>query len=249
MMKYAGDVLIICQDGLAPLSKALMSSRVNSQEMLTDKIQHVMSDYVTNYGANFGWETQIFPKENMLVVNVPTGSTTSYQLVMNTISGAWSRFLGMNATCWELHGDRLYFGTAGTVCKAWDTNADAGTNINFEALQAFDYFGNSSQLKQVKMLRPIISTDGAPAILLGVNADFDNTTPTGVPTFTPSTVAVWDVAIWDSGIWGGDLKIKRDWQTAFAFGYCLGAHMVGATASAKLHWASTDYLIENGSVL
>ena len=31
MTKYAGDMTIICQDGLAPLSKAIMSSRVNSQ--------------------------------------------------------------------------------------------------------------------------------------------------------------------------------------------------------------------------
>ena len=250
LMKYAGDVLIICKDGLAPLSKSLMSSRVNSQEMLTDKIQHVMSDYTTAYGANFGWETVLYPSENMLLVNVPTSSSTSYQLVMNTISGAWSRFTGWNANCFELHGDLLYFGGNGVVCKAWDTQADNDTNINFEAQQSFSYLGSGGQLKQVKMLRPIISTDGNPAILLGVNADFDTTAPTGIPTFSPSTTATWDVATWDGALfWGGDLQIKKDWQTAFCIGYCISAHMAGASKNLKLRWAATDYLIEGGGVI
>lgn len=251
LAKYAGDMTIICKDGLAPLSKALMSSRVNSQEMLTDKIQHVMSDYTTTYAANFGWETTLFPQENMLIVNVPTSATTSYQLVMNTISGAWSRFTGWNAACMELHGDMVYFGTNGGVCKAWDTQADNGTNINFEAQQSFNYLGNGGQLKQVKMLRPIISTDGAPALLLGVNTDYDTTQPTGIPTFSASTIARWDSATWDGGtfVWGGNLQTKKDWQTAFGMGYCVSAHMMGTANGVKLRWAATDYLVDGGGVV
>lgn len=250
LAKYAGDMTIICKDGLAPLSKSLMSSRVNTQEMLTDKIQHVMSDYTTLYAANFGWETTLFPQENMLIVNVPISSTQSYQLVMNTISGAWSRFTGWNAACMELHGDLVYFGTNGAVCKAWDTQADNGLNIDFSAQQSFNYFGSGGQLKQVKMLRPIISTDGVPSLLLGVNADYDTAAPTGIPTFTPTTNATWDLSVWDGGFtWGGDLQIKRDWQTAFGIGYCLSAHMVGSSANIKLRWAATDYLVESGGIV
>lgn len=250
LMKYAGDLTLICKDGLAPLSKSLMSSRVNSMEMLTDKIQHVMSDYTTQYGANFGWETALFPQENMLLVNVPYSTAISYQLVMNTISGAWSRFLGWNAACFELHEDLLYFGSNGVVCKAWDTTADNGSNINFEAQQSFKYIGRSGQNVQVKMLRPIISTDGSPSVLLGVNTDFDTTAPTGIPTFTPTSAAQWDLATWDGGFtWGGDLQIKRDWQTAFGFGYCISAHMKGTIKNCRMHWASTDYLLTGGGVV
>lgn len=250
IMKYAGDLTLISQDGLAPLSQALMSSRVNSKEMLTDKIQHVISDYTTTYGNNFGWECALFPQQNMLLMNVPIGTTTSYQVVMNTISGAWSRFLGWNATCFELHNNLLFFGTAGMVCKAWDTQSDSGTNINFEAQQSFNYFGGHAQLKQVKMLRPIISTDNNLSILLGVNVDFDTSSPTGIPTFSPSTSALWDVATWD-GIftWSGDLQIKKEWQTSFGMGYAISAHIKGSTSIARLHWASTDYLVSDGGVI
>ena len=250
LAKYAGDITLICKDGLLPLSQALMSSRVSTKNALTDKIQQVTSDYTTSYGSNFGWENAIFPQENMLLLNVPISSTQSYQLVMNTISGAWSRFTDWDAHCFELHGDQLYFGGSTYVAKAWDTNADAGGNINFEALQSFNYFGNSGQLKQVKMLRPIIATDGRPSVLLGVNVDFDVTAPTGVPTFTASNSAVWDLATWDGGyVWGGDLQIKRDWQTAFGLGYCIAAHMKGTAKNTQLTWASTDYLLEVGGVI
>lgn len=250
MSKYAGDLLVICKDGLAPLSKALMSSRVNSQEMLTDKIQHVMSDYTTTYGTNFGWETTLFPQENMILVNVPVSATESYQLVMNTISGAWSRFTGWNTSCMELHGDSIYFGGNGVVCKAWDTQADNGTNIAFEAQQSFSYFGRKEQLKSVKMLRPIVSSDANPALLLGVNTDFDTTRPTGSPTFAISPRATWDSATWDGAYtWGGDLIIRKDWQTAFGLGYCISAHMAGVGRNIKLRWIATDYVIEAGGVI
>lgn len=249
MVKYAGDVLVICKDGLAPLSKALMSSRVNSQEMLTDKIQHVVSQYTTDYSSNYGWQTQLYPPENMLILNVPVSSSVSYQLVMNTISGAWSRFLNWDAACFELHNDLLFYGGVNAVYKAWDTQADNGVNINFEAQQAFNYCGSDAQLKQVKMVRPIISTDGSPAVLLGVNTDFDTTAPTGSPSFSPSVVSLWDSAIWDTSTWGGGLTVKRDWQTVFAMGYCISAHMIGALKNISLRWAATDYVIESGGIL
>ncbi len=252
LMKYAGDLTIICQDGLAPLSKALMSSRVNSQEMLTDKIQHAIGDYIVAYSANFGWETVLFPKENMLLMNVPVNGGTSVQVAMNTISGAWSRFTGWNAACWELHGDNLYFGTSGKVCKAWDTTADNGTNINFNAQQSFNYFGSGSQLKKVNMVRPIIATDGTPTILFGVNVDFDTSDPQGNPSFAPyaQAVAVWDSSTWDgASVWGGEMTIKRDWQTAFGIGYCIAGHMKGYAQGLRLRWSSTDFLVDDGGVL
>ena len=249
LVKYAGDLVIICRDGLAPLSKALMSSRVNSKEMLTDKIQHIMSQYVTDYAGNFGWQTMLYPNENMLLVNVPSATGVSYQLVMNTISGAWSRFLNWPATTFELYNDLLYFGASGTVYKAWDTQADNGSNINFEAQQAFNYFGSGGQLKKIQMLRPIVSSDGSPSVLLGVNVDYDTSAPTGALTFTPSTAGVWDTSTWDGVYWGGDLTINRNWQTGFGLGYAISAHMLGASRNTQLRWASTDFLLEAGGVV
>ncbi len=247
--KFAGDVLVITQDGLVPLSAALMSTRVNTKIALTDKVQNLIGNYITNYGSLYGWETILFPKENMLLLNIPTSSTTAIQFVMNTISMQWSTFSGWNAVCWVLHDDRIYFGGNTVIGKAWDTYADIGTGINFDGQQSFNYFGGSGQLKQVKMARPVIATDGSPAILFGINVDFDTTAPTGIPSFTASTSAVWDTAVWDSDTWGGEPVVKKDWQSVSGIGYCISAHMVGQVLGSRVRWSSTDFMLQGGGMI
>jgi hypothetical protein len=247
--KLAGDVLVITEDGLVPLSQALISDRVTTEVAVTDKVRSRVSNSISLYGSLYGWETIVFPKQNMLLLNVPTSATTSIQYVTNTISKAWSTFSGWNARCWVLHNDEIYFGGVNFVAKAWSTYADNGAAINIEAQQSFNYFGSEAQLKHVKMARPIIATDGTPALLFGVNVDFDQTVPTGVPSFTSASGATWDTGIWDIGIWGGDPVIKKDWQNASAIGYCVAAHLVGQVLGSQLRWSSTDYLLESGGVV
>lgn len=249
LQKYGGDLLVITKEGLAPLTKALISSAVTDRMMLTDNIQFTMSSYTTLYGANSGWKILLYPEENVLMVNVPASASTSYQLVMNTISGAWSQFKNWNAASWERHQGAIYFSTGTNVALAWTGNQDNGQPIAFEGLQSFNYANSPAQLKQVKMLRPLLSVDGTPNVLLGVNADFDTSTPTGLVSFAQNTASVWDTATWDSGIWTGDPTIKRDWQTAFGMGYCFAAHMVGTISTSSLSWISTDYVIEAGGIV
>lgn len=250
LMKYAGDLLIICKDGVMPLSEALQSTRVNNRVALTDKIQNAVSEATTAFGNRFGWELELFPAENMLLLNVPTSTTTSEQYVMNTISRAWARFTGWNATCWELFTDQIFFGTAGRVCRAWDGASDAGATITADALPAFNYFGARTQLKQWRMVRPILGVNFPPAILLGLNVDFDETAPTGVPSFTPSAPAgTWDVSLWDGATWGGAVTINRDWQTVYGLGYCAAVRLRVSSTTATVEWSAVDYLMEQGGVL
>lgn len=249
LMKYASDLLVICQDGLVPLSKALMSSRVNTKSSLTDRIQYAMSDAVSLYGANYGWQTTIFSTQNMLLLNVPVSSTEAQQFVMNTITGAWAKFTGWDAACWELLDNEIYFGTSAKVCKAWDTTDDNGNNIDASALQAFSSFG-SSNIKWFKEARPIFLTDSTSlAILLGVNVDYDQSDPTWTPTFSAVTTAIWDSSVWDNAAWGGNLSIKRDWQTVGNTGYAAGLHIKIASQNTNLRWQATTYLYESGAGL
>lgn len=239
-VKFAGDLLLINRDGLVPLSKALMSTRVNNQVALTDKIQQATSDATTSYNGNFGWQTILFPAENMLLLNVPASSTLSYQYVMNTITGAWCRFTGWNATCWEMYNDQIYFGTSGTVCLAWNGQADNNANINGEALQAFSDFG-VKEVKQWTMVRPILTTNGSPGVSIGVNVEFDLSAPLSIPTFSPITGAIWGTSLWGAARWGGSFVIKKDWLTVTSYGNHGAVHMLTATKDLRLKWASTDF--------
>jgi hypothetical protein len=247
--QYAGDVLLISKDGLVPLSKALMSARVENKIALTDKIQNSVSSATSAYGSTFGWQCIQFPVGGMIVLNVPVSVGQQQQYVMNTISGAWCRFKGWAANCFELFNDELYFGGNGTVYKAWQLQADAGSNINGEALQAFNYFGSHSMLKEWTLARPIIAIDNTTGFVFGINTDFETSPPTGVPTFTASTAAQWDVSKWDVGVWGGNPAIQKQWQTVNGFGYCAAMHIIAATNAGQIEWSATDYAYKPGGVL
>lgn len=248
--KYAGDVMVICQDGLNPLSKALLTSRITNKTAITDKIQSTISSAVFQFGTLYGWETIVYDGQNQLILNVPTSAETSTQYVMNTITGAWSQFTGWNAFSWELVGDGLYYGASGKVCLAWSGVQDSGSTIMANALPAFSYFGKQTQLKQVTMCRPIIATDGNPAILIGINSEFRETDPTGVLNYTPSASSmVWGSMAWGSMFWGGSLEIQANWQYASGLGYALSLHMIVQNNNANLAWQSTDYLMKQGGVL
>ena len=104
-----------------PLSGALQSSRLNPRVSITDKINSAMTRAVSTYGSVFGWQLVVYPKQNMLLLNVPSSTANSQsQYVMNTITKSWAKFTGWAANCWELWGDELYFGGADCIGKAFN---------------------------------------------------------------------------------------------------------------------------------
>lgn len=248
MMKFAGDLLVICQDGLYPLSGALQSSRVNPKVALTDKIQQAVSDSVTAYSGNFGWECFYFPRENQLWLNVPVGVGTQEQYAMNTITKNWGRYQGWAANTFCLFRDAPYFGGNGYVGKAWDTNSDNGANVTAYALQAFGSFGNPGYLKRFTMTRPIFRANGTPSILGSMNIDFNTEVNTSPLTFTPIAGGTWDSALWDSGVWTG-FAVLQNWQGVAGVGYYGAPQLKVSCSSVDLRWVSTDVVYEPGDIL
>jgi hypothetical protein len=247
-MKFGGDLLYLSKDGAGPISKLLASSRVNTQVNITDKIQTAISQATTLYSTNFGWQMQLFPSENILIINVPVSLGGQQQYVMNTITGAWCNFTGWSANCWELFQDKLYFGGNGVVCQAWNGLDDNGVQIVGEMLPAFQYF-DSPQLKQFTMVRPIFLTNGFPSVLLGINTDFESAVPIGVPTFSPQQAAVWDQGLWDVAIWGQDPQIVKNWEYVSGIGYTGALHLKVAAQDISVRLASIDYAMIDGGVM
>ena len=248
-VKYAGDLLLITEDGLLPLSGALQSSRLNPRVAVTDKIQKAMSDAVSMYGANFGWQVLPYPQQNMLLLNVPVSSSAAQQqYVMNSITGAWCNFTGWEAACWELYGNQIYYGGSSFVGLAWSSNADAGANISWSALQAFNYFGERGRTKRFSMFRPTLQITGNPTIYGNLAVDFDQTAAISALSTVATTGASWDSGVWDTGQWGG-YNFSRAWQGTAGVGYCAAPNMNGTSNGLELQWISTDCVIEPGGFL
>jgi hypothetical protein len=249
--KWAGDVLLLTQDGLVPLASALQSSRLDPRINLTDKIFFAISQAADTYSTEFGWQVIYFAKPNMLIINIPNPGGTE-QYVMHTISKAWCNFTGINTTCFELHNDDLFFGGTGFVGKFFDTNADNGGQISATCQQAYSYFDNPGQQKRFTMVRPTFLVDvGAPGIYAGINTDFQTQNNLGKVTFvqTPTTTAVWGTAKWDVDVFAGGLVVSRQWQGVTGLGYAGGINLNMVSAGIDVHWVSTDYVMEKGTVI
>jgi hypothetical protein len=250
-LKWAGDLLLLTQDGLVPLAAALQSSRLDPRVNLTDKIYYAISQEASLYSGNFGWQINYFASENMLIINVPS-TTGIQQFCMHTISKAWCSFSNINATCWELNYDQMYFGGNGFIGHWWNAYSDDGNNIEAQVQQAYSYFDAPGQQKRFTMIRPIFQTDnGLPGILVGINTDFDAQNSLGAVSYNAvsSTLGVWDTGVWDTDVWGGALSLTKLWQGVTGIGYSGGIIMKIASQGIDVHWVSSDYVMERGGVI
>ena len=249
--KWQGDILLITQDGLVPMSAALQSSRVNPRVALTDKIQSAVSNSATIYGTNFGWQIIYFASNNMLLLNVPVSEGSAQeQYVMNTITKSWARFTGMGANCWIVHNDVLYFGGNTYVGKAWDTYYDNGLTITGIAKQAFNYFGSRGQIKRWTMMRPVFQvSSGSIQFYVGLDVDFENNALTSLTTYAVQGLSLWDAAIWDQSVWSADTVTYKQWNGASGIGFCASPKIQTQLGGTLLTWVSTDLVMESGGIL
>jgi len=251
VFKFGGDILLLTEDGLVPLSAGLQSTRLDPRVNITDKIFYAISQAADLYANNYGWQMSYFAKVNMLIVNVPiTGGSEQY--VMHNITKSWGRFTNLNANCWESSGDDMYFGATGFVGKFYDTYADAGTNIKAFVQQAYSYFDSRGQQKRFTLVRPILQTDnGLPTVLCGLSTDFDTVELTNQISFNPAILQTgeWDNDTWDNANWGGGLTTTKIWQGVTGLGYAGSVSMNVASQNIEFHWASTDFVMEKGGVL
>jgi hypothetical protein len=251
MFKFGGDLLVLTEGGLVPLSAGLQSTRLDPRVNITDKIFFAISQATSLYSNFYGWQINYFAKQNMLILNIPATSGAE-QYVMHNITKSWARFTNINANCWELSGDNMYFGGDGFVGRFYDTNADAGQNIRGFVQQAYSYFESRGQQKRFTMVRPILQTDnGVPTVLCGISTDFETVDLTSQISFNPNilSIGLWDTAKWDEANWGGGLVTTKIWQGVTGLGYAGSVSLNVVSQAIELRWASTDYVMERGGIL
>lgn len=248
--KFGGDVLVLTQSGLFPLSKALLSSTVDRSVAISSKIDLIFSQSATAYGDVPGWCGEVFPTENIALFNVPVlEGFQSKQLVMNTITNAWALFSGWNAFCWEIFNKKLYFGGLGFVAEALTGYNDYGSNITARAKTAFNYFGTRLG-KHFTLFRPILKVEGDISIDIGLDVNFEDVDTSGTIIFDTTTTDKWDTASWDTAHWAGDYTAKGDWRTVFGKeGFCAALRLRIASKDVKVGWSSTDFAFRKGGVL
>lgn len=252
LAQYGGDLLLLCQNGLYPLSKALQSATIDRAQSLTAKIDTAFTQAVSDYGSNPGWTIAVYPKGSFVLVNVPIAAGYSEQYVMNSITGAWCKFTNIFASDWIVSGQELYVASDTKIGLAWEGTSDFGSPISGFARQAYTYFNRRGEQKQLKLCRPSLSTNGTLSVSISLSTDFAEQAVTSAPSVSPSTSSLWDddTSLFDSVDWADDFEMNNSWGSIEAFPFYSAALSLQVTASdATIKWSATDYVYQLGGPL
>lgn len=251
LTKFAGDLVLVTQQGAYPMSVALQSAIVDDRVAITDIIEQAFNEVSRSYGSNWGWEVFVYPAQSAMIVNVPIEEDGKHQqYVMNTTTKAWCRFTDWDAETFAVFNGQLYFATSTTVKKAWYGNNDGGGNITAYGKTAFSYFGDMASDKRFNMFRPVLAANGSFSFLTDIDVDFEDTEISGSATYTTISGGSWDVSNWDDAYWAAGMEVLKEWTSPDSgTGKCAAGKVKVTTNSLTVQWMSDDFIYEIGGML
>lgn len=246
--KVGADAVVICSDGFISVSKLIQFGQTGEDQTISYKILNLVNSDVQQYSANFGWEGQLYPLGNKIIINVPVNENAlQYQYVMNTITKQWGKFSAWNYATFLVDRDTIYAGGS-TVVDQVDTGSDdKGSYINTQIQPAFSYMDYPGQ-KRWTMIRPTWQSQGVVSPALILNTDYQSATPSTSPQFTPMGGAPWNTSPWNTTPWGSGYTITKNWELAPGVGFA-GTVYMETTTNQPTQLLSIDYLVEKGGVL
>lgn len=250
MVRLNGDLAIITQDGIVSAQALLQFDRASIQKAsITGKIQTLFSQYSQQYFNNFGWQPCVFPVTRYLIINIPLdANVTQTQLVMNTVTGAWCQFSGLNAGCWAMAENNLYFGgNDGTVYQANSGFRDAGNPIPWDVRTSWQ-MPSGAVNKFFTMAKPVMLIGGGVSYAIGVDVDF-KTVPLTLDTSMPSPTVgmVWPWT-WP-GTWGGTQQLDSQWRSVGALGTWASVHITGTVNGGRAQVNNFQIISSRGGPL
>lgn len=247
LVRLGPDMMLICQDGFQAMAKYL--SLGESQALTTaisSKIGNAVSQAVKANKGGAGWEAILYPANNSMIVNVPQAGGGFQQYAVNTITGAWCRFIGLEAWCWTLFEDHLYFGGEnGTVVQADSGSTDQGAPIQFDMVTSFQVPGNVAQIKRATMCRPFIIANGYSQPKMDVNVDY-NVAAVSSQLLSVTTATQWDQFDWDQANWAAQDIVQNQWYSVDGLGTAFAVHMSGQAETLSLKVLALDLTYETG---
>lgn len=221
--KIGADLGIITLDGVLPLSQVLTYDKAALLgASITKNIRAAITESVRVAKDHFGWQLHSYPRNTMAILNVPIEEGSNQeQYVMNTITGAWGRFVGQYANCWEVFLDLPYFGDNDGFVRLADAAAgDEDQTLSADMQTAFHQYDLPVQ-KLFEMVRPNITIDETFPVdpQMGINVDFGTDAALDPIDFgSDITTSLWNVALWDVDLWNGQIT-SLSWASVAALGY------------------------------
>jgi hypothetical protein len=246
--KIGADVAIITDQDFVFFSQVFKSGAAS---ITSTKLSGAAIEAVQDYRSNYGWEIALYPKASIggwLIFNVPVATNTTYhQYVINTVTGAATKFTGMNARTWGLYNNNMYFGESTKVMRADDGLNDNGNFIVCDVQSAYSDFGNQAE-KTVNSFRNVLKTDGTVTLNTIVNFDYGQNT-TSQEVSTADEGVEWDTAQWDTELWSPESQTRNELVISSGEGVALGMRINTSLSGQQLFWFRTDYSVNLSNII
>lgn len=255
-LRIGGDLIIISIDGLMPMSEMLSTDRGAANRVsISSNIMNAMAKAARVGKDFFGWQFIEYAKSTLAVLNVPVvENETQQQFVMNTLTGAWCRFTGMNANCWTVDAnDNIYFGSNDGFVGQWDVGASDYLDPIMAVVQgSYQAYGNPGIQKRWTMLQPLIFSDGTVEPSIGINVDFRDDATLSTPSIFAPTTSLWDEVDWDGFDWATSDVQSQPWTSVTGIGHYASISMqvvTGTETEAFGIWGSSRWGIGEWATL
>lgn len=252
---YGAEAFLTTYDDHVPLKAQLQAVAQGGLPTRSKVSTAVQEAVIANKGA-FGWQALYYPKGRRLIFNIPNPDGTFNQHVQNTgvqyqdsqtgqMTSPWCRFVNMNAQCWGLYKDSLYFGTSGGNIYLADTgNLDVLGAVTGTAQQAWNTFNNPMR-KLVTAVRPLIQSVGSLGVGFSIGFDYGNiNVPVALSLTNPGSP--WDTSPWDTSPWSAETSVNTLWSGSGGSGVACSVAM-NVAATQPVTWLRTDYKGQMGN--
>jgi hypothetical protein len=261
--RYASAETILTDDGFVGLDEAIQNARVEDINTFGGKIVRAAKGAAKLYRANFGWQAIFYPAGNLFLANIPLSPTQFQQYVKNTNTGGWCQFQGWNARCFGLFGDRLYFGTNDGKVKLADVTAndsyrqsysDDGTAIQYEALTAYQKFGQPGNKTELTAARIITNVFDERALSLNSFVDYRAIALPPMVDPVEQVQGQWDVSPWDTDYWASDdndpadIEARPTLRPITGFGFATAMSVRYRSIVQNVVWYSTTFFFKQAGV-
>lgn len=240
-VKVGGELYVITKAGYIPMSQVAQAGEAG--RYLSDRIRGDVLAAVDKGGALGGWQGVFYPRGNYMMVNVPDGSATFFQHVVNVTTGAWCRFRAQDFYTFATFNGRLYAGGLdGKVYLCDEGNDDDGDAIQGDAIAAWNYLDIPGTLKRIDMVRIVGATPaGSASYTLEVKTDFDESYAATAASIPAATASPWDTSSWDTTLWAAENQVFSSWGGSGGLGDAMAARL-RVSASTSFDWYQTTYI-------
>lgn len=241
--KLGSDIVIVTNGDFVLFSEIFRKGGVTTSRT---KLSGAISAAALAYGAKYGWQVVNYPRGNLLIINVPIATNSTYhQYCVNTITGAATRFTGIDARCWTVHQNVLYFGGNTIIYKADSGYIDGSVGINFDVQQAYSTLGVPS-VKTINTIDPVHMADGNVSVNVDLGYDFGRAT-------LPQAISSQSMGTSWGDDWGSDWSPEAGTRTraylAQGQGTYVSIRLKSQILGQQLSWFSTYYNFSPNTIL